>query len=341
MQTVPDSQAGQTAVCTNCHQSFPVPSLMQPVREPAAAAATPAQTSSAYPKGNPATDPGSEIFTIAMDAAQQEARSKSAPVTPPVPPRREKPEPAPGPLPTRDKLNAAAMPSASDYVHHYTLMIRPAAVALVAPIALLLVVVFWFFSWTGAYPGGHAVYTQSGLQTTYRGFTVNPVGEKVFGYQSKIAENMHWNGLMFLYVVLSLAALALVLAPMVTSSGAPHLPPFLERIWPWRWLLSLVLATLALLVLIAQSGLGFGLENAVDAMVQEKVAAEKLPSATPEEQQIVELNEGKYAGSLNVHRTWWWRLALLAQLASVLGLAGEWLLHRRTNQLAARADFHW
>ena len=129
---------------------------------------------------------------------------------------------------------------------------------------------------------------------------------------------------MLLYVLLSLAALALVLAPMVTSSGAPHLPPFLERIWPWRWLLSLVLATLALLVLIAQSGLGFGLENAVDAMVQEKVAAEKLPSATPEEQQIVELNEGKYAGSLNVHRTWWWRLALIAQLASVLGLAGEW-----------------
>jgi hypothetical protein len=342
MQTVPDSMAGQTAACTNCRQTFPVPSLPQPFYEPAGTPlSTPTQGSAAPAKNSPVGDAGAEIFNISMEPAPTESRSKSTPVAPPRQPKREKPEPAPSPLPSREKPNAAAMPSASDYVHHYTLMIRPAAVALVAPIALLLVVVFWFFSWTGAFPGGHAVYTQSALQMMYGGHTPNPVGEKVFHLESKLAERIPWNGLMFLYLLATLGALAFVLAPMLTSPGHLRLPPMLERLWPWRWLIALALATIALLLLAAQSSIGFGLETAVGAIVRDDIAQLKLPADTPEEQQIVELNAGRIAGSLNVHRTWWWRLALLAHLAAVLGLAAEWFLHRPTNPLPPRADFYW
>jgi hypothetical protein len=341
-QTVPDSQAGLTAVCSNCQQSFPVPTLPQPLREPAALpVASAAGGASTPPKSTPVTDAGSEIFNIAMNSPAGESRPKVPPVVPPIPPKREKPEPAASPLPSREKLTAAAMPSANDYVHHYTLMIRAAAVALVAPIALLLVLVFWFFSWTGAYPGGHGVYTQSALQMAYGGHSFNAVGEKVYRLEQTLTEKVHWNPLMLLYVVVSLAALFFILAPLLPTSGRLHVPPFLERLWPWRWLIALALATIALLLLAVQSLYGFGLETAVAGVVQDQVAQLKLPSDTPEEQQILDINVGKLAGSLNLHRTFWWRLAAVAHLAAVLGLCSEWFLHRRTNPLPPRADFHW
>jgi hypothetical protein len=342
MQTVPDAQAGQTAACANCRQTFPVPSLMQPVREPAtiplSSAAPPAPPP---PKATPPVDAGAEIFNLSMDPSA-ENRVKPTPAAPPSSQyRREKVETTLPPLPKKERLDGPPPPPGTDYVHHRHLMIRPAAVALVAPIALLLVLVFWFFSWAGAYPGGHAVYTQSALQMTWRGHYYNSVGEKVFHLNTPLTEKLPWNGLMFLYVIVTLGALAFVLAPMLTSSGRLRLPPVLEKLWPWRWLIGLGLATLALLMVLGQSSMGFGLESAVHAVVQEQVATLNLPADTPEEQQIVDLNAGKIAGSLNMERTWWWRLALLAHLAAVVGLAAEWFLHRRTNPLPPRADFQW
>ncbi len=342
MQTVPDSQTGQTAVCSNCQQSYPVPTLPQPLREAITLSpSTPPSGTPIPPKSTPLADAGSEIFNIAMNSPAAESRPKPPPVVPPAPPKREKVEPGASPLPSREKLAAAALPSASDYVHHYTLMIRPAAVALVAPIALLLVLVFWFFSWTGTYPGGHGVYTQSALQMTYGGHSFNAVGEKVLRLEPTLNEKLHWNPLMMLYVLITLGALAFIMAPLLAGSGRLHLPPVLERLWPWRWFIALALATVALLVLAFQSMYGFGLETAVAAIVQEQVAQLKLPNDTPEEQQILDIRVGSISGGLNLHRTLWWRLSAIAHLAAVLGLCAEWFLHRRTNPLPPRADFHW
>jgi hypothetical protein len=344
MQTVPDAQAGQTTACSNCRQTFSVPSLPQPLRETAVAAPNAAASAATAPaKSSPMIDAGAEIFNISMEPTPAEPRAKAAPtpLPPTQPPRREKLEVTPPPPLRREKLDGAAPPSGTDYTHHFTLMIRPAAVALVAPIALLLVVVFWFFSWTGAYPGGHAVYTQSALQSIWGGHSYNAVGEKVFHLEKSISEKISWNGFMLLYVLVSLAALALILAPMATSSGRLRLPLLLEKVWPWRWLIALGLATLALLLVIGQSSLGFGLERAVSAIVQDQVRQLNLADDTPEEQQIVDLNAGKIAGGLHMQRTWWWRLALTAHLAAVLGLTAEWFLHRRTNPLPPRGDFQW
>lgn len=342
MQTVPDSQAGQTTACANCHQSFPAPSLPMPLPEPGATLPSVAAPSAGAPsKPAPVIDPGAEIYNLSMEPTPPVSRAKPTPVSPPPQPKHEKPEAAAAPPPRREKLDGVPPPSGTDYVHHFTLMIRPPAVALVAPIALLLVVVFWLFSWTGAYPGGHGVYTQSALQTLYGGHSYNAVGEKVFHQEKTLADKMSWNPTMFIYVLVTLAALAFVLTPMLTTSGRLRLPNFMEHLWPWRWLISLGLATTALLLVLAQSSWGFGLETAVGSIVQDSVASAQLPTETPEEQQIVDLTAGRVAGGFHMHRTLWWRLALIAHLSAVLGLAAEWFLHRRTNALPPRADFQW
>jgi hypothetical protein len=342
MQTVPDAQAGLTTACANCRQSFSVPSLPVPLPElapPLPSVAVPSAAAGLGRSAPPPIDPGAEIFNISMEPTPPLGRPKPTPITPPQPPNRAKLDAAP---PKREKVGSPVPPMGTEYLHHRTLMIRPAAVALVAPITLLLVVVFWFFSWTGAYPGGHGVYTQSALQTLYGGETPNPVGEKVFQLEkSGLSQKVSWNPMMWLYVLVTLAALAFILAPMLTNSGRLRLPPIMEKLWPWRWLISLALATTALLLVIGQSCLGFGLETAVGSIVQADVAALHLPADTPEEQQIVALNAGKIAGGFHVERTWWWRLALIAHLSAVVGLAAEWFLHRRNNSLPPRADFQW
>src|SRR5262245_10899699 len=80
MQSVPDSQAGQTTACANCHQTFSVPSLPQPLREPGLAApnaASSAPVSSV--KSAPMVDAGAEIFNISMEPTPAESRAKASP----------------------------------------------------------------------------------------------------------------------------------------------------------------------------------------------------------------------------------------------------------------------
>ena len=199
------------------------------------------------------------------------------------------------------------------------------------------VLVFWFFRGR-RYPGGMPSIRRVLLQAIWGGYLQRCRRESL--HLEKEISDRALNGPMLLYVLVTLARYV-ILAPMATSSGRLRLPPLLEGLWPWRWLIALGLATLALLLVITQSSMGFGLERAVSSIVQDQVAQLKLPADTPEEQQIVDLNAGMFAGRLHMQRTWWWRLALTAHLAAVLGLAAEWFLHRRANPLPPRGDFQW
>src|SRR5947209_9582448 len=68
MQSVPDSQAGQTTACANCHQTFSVPSLPQPLREPGFVTPNAAASASASSvKSAPMVDAGAEIFNLSME----------------------------------------------------------------------------------------------------------------------------------------------------------------------------------------------------------------------------------------------------------------------------------
>ena len=182
----------------------------------------------------------SEVFAL---APQPKPPARSTPPTRPVSSNRIPPPPPPPVTPR-------------ELSHHYILNLRPAAVALVAPIALLLMLVFWFFPWAGSYPGGEGIYTQSGLQMAWRSHSTDAVGEKVLRADRNLDDSMPWNGLMVLYILVALAALALVLAPMAGPSVRMRLPPMLEAYWPWHTLIALGLATgsgLAMLLPIARA----------------------------------------------------------------------------------------
>lgn len=310
-QVVPDSHAGQTMACSHCQQSFQAPSLPPPIHAPSR------ESSSRDDEGG--------VYSLIPEPPAAAPKP-----TEPVPaPRKLKPqEPPPKPVTT-------------EHAHSFELTVRPAAVAMVAPISLLVTLVLWLFSWTGAYPGGIGAYTQTGLQTTWAGHSTDAVGEKVLKLEEAIKANLPWDGFMFLYVVISLAALAFVLVPMATASAPVVLPPRIQALWPWRTELALGLATAALGFLLLQSFFGFGLERALARVVQGQVKNMNLPSSTPEEQQIVRLQEGMAMGQLCLERTLWYRLTLIANLVAVLGMGLEWYLRRHENGPLPTAKVFW
>ena len=157
----------------------------------------------------------------------------------------------------------------------------------------------------------------------------------------QLNDSLPWNPLMILYILVALAALALVLAPMAGPSVRMRLPPLLEAYWPWHTLIALGLATAAFLLLLLQSSLGFGVETAFGAIVQGEMKARNLPNNTPEEQRIVHINEGMLAGRFHVQRTSWWMLTILAHIAAVGGLSLEWLLHHREPLPPPYGEVHW
>ena len=61
-----------------------------------------------------------------------------------------------------------------------TCTLQKEVVVWIAPIALFLAFVLTFFTWVAAAPNGNRIYTQSGWQAAYGGFTVDPYGEEIF-----------------------------------------------------------------------------------------------------------------------------------------------------------------
>src|SRR5207249_7563220 len=123
----------------------------------------------------------------------------------PVPP----PQPAstpPRPQAT-DELSLPLPPTGHEPA--VLIWISPRAIRWIAPVALFLILILLFFPWTGVYPSGYAVYTQTALQMIWGGYSVSPVGDKVLGMAKAIDGSIRANWLMLFYLLLTLAAFIL------------------------------------------------------------------------------------------------------------------------------------
>src|SRR5216684_1627293 len=220
MLSVPDQNAGQTATCPFCGQSFQVPALPQTtapvfadlpadiplVPEPPAPQPSPPP----LPASQPARE--EEVYRVAAEPPM--------PSPPPPPPRREErvkvsPPPQPSPIPQQAVRPPPSAPP-TGYVHTRTIWISPVVVPWVNLGAFILLFVLLFFAWTGAYPGGYGVYTQSAFQAIFGSYSTDPVGEKVLNKDQEIRENIRANWLLMgLYFLLVLATVILAAAPKI------------------------------------------------------------------------------------------------------------------------------
>ena len=259
------------------------------------------------------------------------------PPKPPPPPKREKPAPT-GPEP-RPAVSPALMPTpappTSGYERLYGLHLRQDVVGWIAPISLIAIFLLLWFPWVGSYPGGYGVYTQNAFGAWVGRITTDQVGEQVMNKEGDLAEQTSANWfLMTLYLLLTLVALLLAVASIVSKSAKKPLalPPAIEQIWPWRTALVGVLSGVALIILLLLLWSGLGLENGVKTVVDQKLEKDRASAKTGEEIEKVQIKRGLDIGWYNLRLTGWLWWVIVLQIAATAGAGLELWLEKRGSR---------
>jgi hypothetical protein len=232
-----------------------------------------------------------------------------------------------------------ALPASSE--PRRTLWLSPRAVPWIAPVCLVLLVVLLFFPWLAMSPGGVPVYSQSGWGAAFGSFWVNPVWEKVNGFDSE----KHQPGvsvLMIFYVlILILLGLPAAVVSVLLTVAPQTLPPVLQQLRPWRLALGAGIVLLCTVLLVLQLLVGFSLQNMLQTLANQQVESESQTARTPEEKEKVDLKRAHYLSQFNLRPTSWLRLAVCCHLLALAGLGLDFWLQRRGPRPLPRLDLSW
>jgi hypothetical protein len=342
--SVPDQYAGQPMRCPLCAGTFTVPALPQtsappPPPPPAAAPSSPPRPPDVYDLRDPAPPPPPS------SGAPLPVHELDLPMPPPSPHGDGLPPPPPlhygGPPPAYVEEQPAypATPVPEGYQRRFTIWFSPKYLQYVAPVAVFLVLVLSFFSWTGIYPGGVADVTQNAWQAAFGAYSVDTdVGDPFAtkddarGFFSGVGDSklaapgfnfLLWFFLLVFFVTILVTAACLALAFLPSST----LPAALHFILPWRWGVVAVLNLILLFFLVLQMVFGFSLErNFIDA-ADSAIAKNAPPSPTTPDARRLAIFRGE--AHQTVSRTVWLDLTVLFLILAVLG-AGltVWVQHR-------------
>ena len=321
--TIADDLAGKATFCPLCKAAFTAPALFS---------STPATPGPSAPAATDQSTPA-PIPSLSLD---------------PTPPSSHPATSQPS------SRSAASTPSPSQsrsgYTRTYGFSFAPEIVQWLAPVCLGLAFILTLFSWNGAYPGGHAVYTQSAWGALFANFSTDPVGEQILKMnpekpaegELRLRERVSTNWLMLL--LLPLLLLAFVLAVVFTAYPMlkMNLPPQLTQVAPYGMAIVTGLALLVTLILFAQSITGFSLENALVKEAKSKAVKVQVSNPpTEEELRKQEIAEGQAVGGLNIRHTDWLCLEFTCLIVATLAAALAFIMTRRTDRPHPRVEVMW
>jgi predicted Zn finger-like uncharacterized protein len=310
--TVSDSEAGKAVNCPECNQQFAAPQLYTPAPAPAVPP----------PPAAPVPPPVPETYV-----------KESADVVPPL----EPPKLPEMPPPDREL---------SGFAHILSAPLEPHVIRWIPAGALFLVFILTFFSWNGLYPAGYAAFTQNAWDGLFASMNRDPVandelrvGDKKLG--DELESRLHTTWWLLPYLLFLFPALALAVAGPFMDLTKLKLPPAFANIWKFRPLGLGVFVIMVLLFLLAQWANGFGLQRAVNDLIEAEFAAKKAEANTPEKMQRWEMNVAAVKGAFHVKTTPWLRLAVLLHLLAAVAVAAEAGLLLRGKKPAPRAAVMW
>jgi hypothetical protein len=233
-------------------------------------------------------------------------------------------------------------PPPAGYQHSAVYTLNAKVIPWIAPVCLVLIFFLIFFSWTGAFPAGYGVYTQSGFQAIWGWFSTDSVGDEVLKRAEDIHQNIsaNWVG-MLLYFLLVLVSLVLAFAPTILKQTSVRLPPTVQQVLPWRTALLSGAIVIAFLVLVLQLWGGLGLERALTAPTHASFESEYKAANSAEKREKVEIQEAMQIGQLHLRRTFALRLLFLLQLLAIMGIGLEVWLERRGPRPMPRIQVQW
>jgi hypothetical protein len=324
MLLVEDQYAGQMVRCPLCNNTIPVPALPPtvapislaplapvsqptPVPQPAAAPTLPGTS----PAGNVQGNPDVYSVTPALPTTTYQPNPE------PLRERPKKPDPAPA-LPNPGPEAKEPPPPLAGYTHMRTIELSPRVVPWIAPVALALLFIVLCFPWVGRYS----------LQST------EPVVQSGWG-------NGFWGeftGLGLLHNVLYILVLPLALATVLVPLLNLQLPPQVQAVWPKRTLILGGAVLVLFLILSLEMLTGFGLESA--AVRPTEPAKAEAPKEGAPSTSVPRDVEARFA-KLTLYRTAAPYLALLLELAALVGVALDLWLQRRGNRALPKMELAW
>lgn len=216
----------------------------------------------------------------------------------------------------------------------------------------LVVVLTLFFDWNGAFPGGHAVYTQGAFRALFGRIHIDPDGENVFKAnpvnapegQVALKDQVRSNWLMLLIIpLLFLSFGSAVLVAASPEALLRHVPPALQPLLASKMLLVAALSGAAFVLLAIQAIRGFGLENAIRENARAEVEkTQKLPDYPSEsDYKRREILEGSLIGRFQVQQTMALKLIFLLLLLTVAASLYNYFLTDRKSSSVPRLELHW
>jgi hypothetical protein len=229
----------------------------------------------------------------------------------------------------------------------WRLTIRKSVVTWIGPIALVLLFFLTFFNWVGAYPHGHAVYTQSAWQIMSGGFTTESAGEEVFNRENDLRLAKSFSGTMLLTLLLLLIAALIAGLDLAEEYVTFAVPDIIQNIWPHRLTFLAVVSLIIFGFLSAQCLTGLGLETAAPVMAEAIVKASEpkreadAPPETSKMKSTHELKVAREVAQLGLKRTWGWRLAYWASAIAVIGFGLEMMFRKRGRRPEPVLELHY
>jgi hypothetical protein len=229
----------------------------------------------------------------------------------------------------------------SGYARGAWLPLDPTWIRWIPAGALFLVFILTFFSWNGLYPAGYPAYTQNAWQGLLGWNSKEAVSDDEMHLAEELNSRVHSSLWLLPYLLLLLPTIAIAAAGPVLALLRIKLPAGFDKVWQFRPAALGLLAIITLMFLLAQWATGFGLQKAIDQMIEEKFESSKAEANTPEKMQRWEMKVSEDKGKYHVKTTPWLRLAFLLHLLAAIAVVGEAGLMLRGKKLPPRIGVMW
>jgi hypothetical protein len=327
---VPDDFSGREVTCPSCMKTFDAPARYDP-------AVIPEAPPPPAPPPVPATapEPPPAAVTPAPVSAPPPVVVPSVPAVPP----------------------AVAVPTpAEGYTRSRGITISPPVVSWIPVVLLSLIFLFTFFDWVGSYVGRAfgttAVYSQNAWRTIsgrpYRNIPLEEMMKKEAAWPPEVFNKTRTDWLMVPYMLVLLVAVALAWGErFVDTLDRGRLPKalgWLAGVWPRRFAVLAALATLALVLILVQAGVGFGLERSMRDVVSARFASERQAAVAEGDratQDTIDFREEQELSRFNLERTTWFEMVVVFHVLVVLVLILRVVLARRGNKPPPRLVLHY
>lgn len=322
---VPDDFSGTEVACPSCDKPFAVPARYNPAvladPSPAASPATPPVPATTSPV--PPIPPRPQEPATMSPEVPPVGPTTPAGYVPPPPPVVPPPLPVAPATQVTPTAPVPTPPLPAGYVRERTLTINAKVVAWLPAVLLTLALVLTFFPWVGSHLGGAAVDSQGPWRAMFGSINRNATLEERMAVDMRWLDRLRsdWE-LMLPFLMALLAATALAWADRGFRSLDPRNIPPLAKFWAWRRTAILGLAGLALVLAVAQSIHGFGMERAIEAVVRENLMKEREEAGNNKSKQLaVDAKVQRELAGYELERSLWMHLSVLSIALAVLTMA--------------------